>query len=377
MEEYQQNNVVSPDMEESEIDFKEIALRLWAKRKFIIWVVCAFTVLGLAAALLQKPVYTASCTFVPQSSSSKGSSSLSSLAAMAGINLGDMSSSESLSPVVYPQLLQNVDFNKELMNLPFNFRKYQEPVSYYDLMTDPKYKKFNLIGTIKKYTIGLPGVIMKAIRGEQPDVAAPSSAAGNVISSYTKKEYEVAKVLSKRLSLAVEKKDGYLTLSATTGEALNSAELCQAAFDLMQKYVADFKLQHARQSLDFINDRYQESKKDYEEKQLALAKFTDANRGVLTATAQIRKDQLMSDYTLASNLFNEMSKQLLQAEMKVKEDTPVLSPVKPVSVPMQKTNSRAKTLFVWIFLGVIAACGAVLGFDWLRKQGVNWPKNWE
>ena len=71
-----------------------------------------------------------------------------------------------------------------------------------------------------------------------------------------------------------------------------------------------------------------------------------------------------------------MSKQLLQSEMNVKEDTPVLSPVEPVSIPMQKANSRSKTLIIWAFFGFCLAVGSVLGFDWLKKQGINWPKNW-
>ncbi|MCQ2066262.1 MAG: hypothetical protein MJY65_01215, partial [Bacteroidaceae bacterium] len=73
----------------------------------------------------------------------------------------------------------------------------------------------------------------------------------------------------------------------------------------------------------------------------------------------------------------EVSKQLLQAELKVKNDTPVLSSVKPVGVPMKKSNSRSKTLMAWVFFGIIVSCGSVFGFDWLRSQGLNGPKNWE
>lgn len=87
--------------------------------------------------------------------------------------------------------------------------------------------------------------------------------------------------------------------------------------------------------------------------------------------------QLSSEYNLAFALYTEVSKQLLQAELNVKNDTPVLSAVKPVDVPMKKSNSRSKTLIVWMFFGVIVSCGSVFGFDWLHKQGLNWPKNWE
>lgn len=367
--------------EEQEIDFKAIALRFWAKRKFIIRIFIIFCVLGLIAALLQQPKYTATCTFVPQTSSKTSGGSLSSLAAIAGINLGDMTGAQDLSPTIYPQLLSNVEFRKELMRVPLHLKKYDEPVSMYDLMTDPKYKKLtfaSVLSSIKKYTIGLPFTILAAIKGKPEDIVVPTEG-GQIspISSYTQDEYKCTKALDKMVSVTVEKKDGFLSISATHSEDVASAELCRAVFDLMDRYVTDFKLMNARKSEGYIRDRYEEAKADYEAKQLALARFVDANRGSLTATAQVRHDQLMADYNMSSSLYTELSKQLLQAEMKVKEDTPVLSPVQGVSVPMRKSNSRSKTLLTWAFMGLVLACGSVLGIDWLRSQGMNWPKSWE
>lgn len=373
----------TPMEQEESIDYKALALRLWTKRKYIIKVCVAFVVLGFLAAILQKPIYTSSCTFVPLSSSSKASGgSLSSLAALAGINLGDMSAGESLSPLIYPQLLSNVEFNKELMRVPLHFEDYDEPVSLYDLATDPKYRKFSfesVLNAVKKYTIGLPGVILTAIRGEQPDVVVPGSGEDGEdgkISAYTNDEYKVYKSLSKMISLTVEKKDGYLTLSAQSGEALVAAELCRGALNLMQKYIADFKQTQAKDNLAYLQARSDETRAEYLSKQMELAQYTDANRGAHTATSQTRMQQLSSEYDLAFALYTEVSKQLLQAELKVKNDTPVLSAVKPIDVPMKKSNSRSKTLMVWVFLGVIVSCGSVFGFDWLRTQGLDWPKNW-
>ena len=374
----------TPMEQEESIDYKALALRLWTKRKYIIKVCVAFVVLGFLAAILQKPIYTSSCTFVPLSSSSKASGgSLSSLAALAGINLGDMSAGESLSPLIYPQLLSNVEFNKELMRVPLHFEDYDEPVSLYDLATDPKYRKFSfesVLNAVKKYTIGLPGVILTAIRGEQPDVVVPGSGEDGEdgkISAYTNDEYKVYNSLSKMISLTVEKKDGYLTLSAQSGEALVAAELCRGALNLMQKYIADFKQTQAKDNLAYLQARSDETRAEYLSKQMELAQYTDANRGAHTATSQTRMQQLSSEYDLAFALYTEVSKQLLQAELKVKNDTPVLSAVKSVDVPMKKSNSRLKTLMIWVFLGVIASCGSVFGFDWLRKQGLNWPKGWK
>ena len=109
--------------EEQEIDIMELIARLWEKRKFIIKVTCIFAVIGLFVAILSPKVYTSSCTFVPQTSK-KTTSGVSSLAALAGINLNNMSGGETLSPVIYPQLLDNIDFKKELMYSKIKFAEY-------------------------------------------------------------------------------------------------------------------------------------------------------------------------------------------------------------------------------------------------------------
>ena len=362
-------------------DIIKLCKRFWEKRKFILYVCGAFVVLGFLAAIFQKPVYTSSCILVPQESSKSSSSSLSSLAAMAGLDLSSMSSSAKLSPLIYPKLLQNTELCKELIRVPLHFKKWDEPVSLLDLATDPKYRKFSLIGTIKKYTIGLPGVIMGLVRGEQSEISIPGEDgdARNAISIYTKDEYKVARNLDKIITMSVEKKEGYLTLSCKMGEAIPCAELCQATYDLLQKYISNFKIQYAASSRDYVQKRYDEAKAEYEEKQLALARFTDSNHGAMTATATIRREQLMGEYNLAYTIYTELSKQLLQSEMKVKEDTPVLSAVEPVTVPMKKSNSRSKTLIVWTFFGAVLAFGGVWGLDFLKSKGLKnkWLDKWE
>lgn len=370
--------------QENAIDFKALASRLWSKRKYVFCVGGAFVILGVLVACLQKPVYNSYCTFVPLSSSSKSSSAqLSSLAALAGINVSDISAGASLSPLVYPQILANAEFNKELMRVPLHFEGYDEPVSLYDMATDPQYQKFTIgtvIGAIRKYTIGLPGVIIGAIRSKQDDDADPvsdSDETGLKISSYTKEEYNVHRSISAMLSMTIDRKQGYLTLSAKAPEALLAAELCQSAMDLIQKYINEFKQSQVRDKLSYLQARSEETRNEYLAKQLELAQFLDSNRGELTATSQTRRQQLSSEYELAFALYTEVSKQQLQAELQVKNDTPVLSAVKPVDVPMHRSNSRSRTLAIWVFFGLIFSCGSVFAFDWLRTQGVKWPKNWE
>lgn len=82
-----QENINNMPVEEDEgIDIMALIKQLWNGRKTVIIWTSAFIVLGLVAALTMKRSYAVSTVMVPQLSSSK-SSSLSSLASLAGFDL--------------------------------------------------------------------------------------------------------------------------------------------------------------------------------------------------------------------------------------------------------------------------------------------------
>lgn len=377
----QQNNqepqAQTADVQEQEIDLIALIKRLWKKRMFVIYVTLAFMVLGLMIALFSKKEYTATTVFVPQTSRQGVSSSMSSLASLAGINLGQMGGGESLSPAIYPQLLSNVDFIKELMYTPIKFEEWPEKVTLFDYYTNEDYNKPTFFGTVKKYTLGLPGVIIKAIKGSNKE-EADSAAADGPLPVFTEKEYACKQVLTNLVSITINDKDGYVELSVSMPEPVAAAEVATAAFNLLEKYITEYKIEKAKATLDFVNDRFAEAKADFEEKQKELASFRDANRMLTTATSQIAQERLEREYELANTIYTELARQKTQVELQVKEDTPVLSVVQPVVVPFEKSKpKRAIILIAFTFLGGCLGCASVFGFDFIKHQGSSWPRRWK
>lgn len=363
----QQNN-----FEEEEIDIMAIILRLWEKKWFIIKVTCIFAVLGVFVAIFSSKEYTASCVVVPETKGGGAfsSSSLGGLAAMAGINLGGSSGGEMISPVMYDKLMKNIDLRKELMQTPIIWEGYEEPITILDYYTNPEYAKTSVLGTVKKYTIGLPFVILKAIRGEQEDKDVKLPSQGPKLSAYTQDELKCIKAFSQQFSIMADKKNGDVTITARMPEALAAAQVAEAVKNLLQKYVIELKLQKAEVNYEYIKQRYDEAKVVFEDKQAEYAKFQDANKVLSTALSKAKEEQMRSEFTVAKNLFNELTTQLVQAEMKIKEDIPILTVVEPVQVPLERSKpQRVKIVFIWCFLGGVLGCGLILGCDWLKEQG--------
>jgi capsular polysaccharide biosynthesis protein len=358
-----------------EIDLAEILKSLWNRRRFIARFAGVVVLLGLIVAIFSPIEYTSTTTIIPQSDKASGSN-LQGLAAMAGIDLSADQHNELLSPMVYPMVVSSVPFQKELMHSKITIGGHDKPIALIDYYTKKGYQKFSLISFLKKYTLGLPGVIVTAFahRGDS-DTQVDSLSQGN-IEILTEDENKCMTILTEQIAVNIDSKNGYISLSATMPEALMSAQVAARVQELLQEYVTRFKLQKAQTNLDFIEARYQEVKINFETKQRALAAFQDANRDISSAVARTRENRLSNEYNLAFSIYSEMARQREQASIKVKEDTPIFTVVKPVTLPMEKSAPRRGfILAVSLILGLLIGAGLALILPFMKETfDIKWPK---
>jgi uncharacterized protein involved in exopolysaccharide biosynthesis len=361
---------------DDEIDLIALVKTLWNGRKLIIKTVLVFMLFGLTIAIFSDKEYTASSTMVPQLSSSKSKmGGLSSLAAMAGFNLNMNMESNELSPYIYPQIVQSVPFQLELMEAPFKFDGIDHPISIYEYYTN--YAKPNVISLITKYTIGLPFVIINALKPDKPEVS-PAIASDSLLYSpiaLTENQELIRKMLSKRVTLETNDKDGYVLLNAIAHDPKLAAQVAHKAQTLLQKYITEFKIKKATAQLNFINERYAEKKKEFLKAQTNLAVFVDRNKNVTSAMARTDQDRLQNEYKLAFEVYSQLAQQLEQAQIQVKEDTPVFSIVKPVTVPLERSKpNRPMILVIWTFLGGIIGVGWIFGKQFIATVKTKWKE---
>jgi LPS O-antigen subunit length determinant protein (WzzB/FepE family) len=357
---------------EGEIDIIALIKRLWSNRNTLILCILIFTLIGVFVSIYTPVEYTAKTIMVPQiQSKTSGLGGLSTLAAMAGFNLDAMQGTSSeLSPMVYPQIVKSIPFQKSIMHIPLNWKESKNPVSlltYFDSLSKP-----NPLSFVKKYTLGLPGVILKWIKGspENPFCVAEG---GESLITLTLEEKQTREVLSNSLSIEVNSKDGYLTLTAIAPEALAAAEIAQNAQLLLQQKVTEFKIIKARQNLDFIQALFEDRKKDFYDAQARLARFRDQNLNLGPATAKTEEEKLQSEYQVAFSVYSELAKQLETAKITVKQDTPIFSIIEPVSIPTEKSKpNKPMIVFTWILLGCIFGVGWIFGKQYLKQVGKKW-----
>ena len=351
-----------------EIDLIVIGRNVWKERKIIRNTTLVAAVIGLLFAVLTPTEYSSSTTIVPQSSKSTTKlGGLSSLAAMAGFNLDLTGGTETLSPLVYPQIVNSVPFQLDLMNSTFHFSEVDHPVSLYEYYVE--IARPDLLTFLSTYTIELPGQLMLLLKGD-PDKNRKNNPGDPI--SLTRKQEKMRKLLANQVTLSVEEL-GFLTLQASFHEASLSAQVANQARNLLQEYITRYKIKKASDQLAFVDARYNEKKKEFEKIQEQLALFKDQNKNVTSALVATQEDRLQSQYTIALSVYNELAKQLEQAKIQVKEETPVFSVLEPAVVPQLRTKpKRAVILLLSLFIGSIAGIGIVFGKHYFSNVRIKW-----
>ena len=130
--------------------------------------------------------------------------------------------------------------------------------------------------------------------------------------------------------------------------------------------------------MNFIEERYNEVKAEMEDIQSRRAAFMDANYTITTAAARVQQERLNTEYTITSTVYTDLAAQLEQARINVKETTPVLTVIKPVTVPVKKSKpARAKILVIFTFLGAVMGVGTVLAVPFVADVvGSKKMKGW-
>ncbi len=341
-------------IKEDEIDLLQLFHKVWAGRKLILLVTIVFLILGILVALFSAKEYTATTIMVPQTSDNKSGGGLGNLAALAGVNLGG--ASETLPLTTYEKIIQSVPFKKRLVQTPLSFQDIPKKVTYEDYCKN--YTKPSLLGSLMSFLLPAPPA--------EPAVTIGDDSID--ITTLSREERGILNSIDGKLSLKLNEKEGFITLSCVMPEALPAAQMLQRAQQLLQETVTEFKLQKAREEYDFVSQRCNEAEKDFKAKQYAVAQFQDRNRDLFSSLPQTRLQQMQTEYNLAFSVYTELAKQLETKRIKLKEDQPIFTIIEPVSVPNERSKpKRVMIVAIWTFVGLVIGIGTIFFRDFRRQ----------
>lgn len=349
-----------------EIDIAHLIKKLWFQRRFIIISSIIFLFIGVIIAYTLPIMYKSTCAVAPQTGSNRSSAGMGSVASLMGINLGTAIMTEgTLSPNMYPEIVKSVPFTREIMNTEIIVEKSNgKTITLFDYYTDKQYQKFNLISTVKKYTIGLPYLVMSGLKnkdvvkiGEFPTNDSTSTVAIYTLSALERRAYNA---IQSAIEIQPNSRNGLVTIGYSFPEPMAAAIITGKVYATLEEYIGRFRSEKVTDNLTFVDQSYQTAKKDFFEAQYKLAAFQDANRGLTTATARSTQARLQNEYDIAFTLYRELATQLEQAKISVKENQTILTLVNPTVVPNSKSAPRRGVIITGSFI-----IGIVISSLWI------------
>ena len=346
---------LNQDQNPDEIDLRDLILPLWKARKQILTITTICGILGGIVGFLTPASYTASSTFLPQTAQAGGglSGSLGGLASLAGINLSTGSAGGGeIPPSMYARVLASEPFRKRLLDATIWVDG--DTTSYRDYLESRSSSGFGL-GTIKEYTIGLPGKILGALADEKKDSA--SSAEGG-LQALSDDEYKLHNALAGKVTIETDKKEGVVSITVVESDPIVAAEVAKVTEEILQEWIIEHKIKNAKAQYDFIEKQFGAKQKEFFSLQDQLAGYMDRNQNVLSATYLTRLERLQAEFDLVNTVYSELAKQKEQAAIQLSKDTPTFSVLDPVKVPKEKTGPK-KSLYVLgaLFMGLIFSAG--------------------
>jgi len=310
-----------------EIDLIELLKTAWNGRKQIITISFVFVLVGVAAALLSPVVYSSSTTFINSQTESSSSSGLSGVASLVGINLGGLNSGSEIPATMYPQIGESIEFKRALLD---SYIDEKQQIKLEDFLAD-----FN--------------AVEKTVTENNNPL---------FISKY---EDELFNVINDVISISVNQKDGFVTISANMPESEYAANTCINARDILQKTVINSRIKSAKQKLDYSEQQLASKRIEFEEIQNKLAYFNDSNLNLVTSSVINEREKLEAEFQIINAVMIELSKQVEQRKLQVSEDTPVFSIVNEASMPVKRSSpKRAQMVLIFGFIGLIASISYTL-----------------
>lgn len=332
-------------IEEDDIDLLELAKVLWNRRGFILKVTGVFVILGLVIAFTAKVEYEASCKLLPESQQGGVNlGKLGGLAGLAGFDLSGLSTEKNtLSPRLYPEIIKSTPLIDLLINTPVYFENKDTTITsfqYFESIDRP-----SLIDLLAEYTIRLPGKIKKLLIPNHN-----SQARSYDMIRYSKDDWKILESFADRLMVSIDVETGTISIVTEMPDPVAAASINQMVVDFLTQEIVSHNIEKATINLEFVKERFEESKNEYQSKQNQLASFVDNNRNITTSLYQTEVERLQNEMDIAFEVYKGLASQLEQAKIQVKQDTPIFTILEPVRIPEDKSKPRRGLILVVLFL---------------------------
>ena len=323
------------------IDLREVFLKTWNHKRVFCKVLPIVFLLSCIYIFSLPRYYKSEIKLAPEIENPMDGGTIGTLASSFGIDLSNMQATDAITPLLYPDLMEDNGFVYSLMCIKVESIDGKIKSNYHDYL-----KKYQ-----KKAWWNYPiDWIKKQLPKKQYAVRSKTGYNPYYISEVENGIYEKAR---NNINITIDKKTTVITISTEAQDALICKTLADSIKEKLQKFITEYRTNKSRTDYEYYKKLTEEANQDYEKTRHQYARMSDANLDVSLRSVMLKIEDLENDMQLKYNTYTTLNNQLQAAKAKVQEKTPAFTVIKGASVPIKPAGPK-RMLFVIGMLFIVS-----------------------
>lgn len=338
------------------IDMRVLIKLLWARKELFYKVIPTVFVLSCLYIICIPRTYTTTCKLAPEINNSSDGSALGALASNFGFDLSEMETSDAITPMLYPDLMEDNNFVVNLFPIMVAKADGSLRTTYYDYLKKHQQRPW------WAYCITWLKGLFKSKKVDS-SVMVNAEPSPYIL---TKDDDDLANVIRGNIQLSIDKKTGVISVSAYDQDPLICKTLVDSVSLHLQQFITDYRTNKARTDLQFYHKLTQDAKLEYDSLRRVYNVLVDANKNVVLQSYKSKQADLESELSLKYNAYTTLNGMLQQSVNKVQERTPVFTVLKGAEMPLKPAKPKRMIFVVamLVFATVITAGYVLKGTLW-------------
>lgn len=316
------------------IDLRVVFRKIWDNRRLFYKVLPIVFVLSCIYIFSIPRYYTSDIKLAPEIEGSGTGSTLGNIASSFGIDLSEMQTSDAITPLLYPDLMEDNGFVAGLMNIQVKSQDGEINANYHDYLK--KYQRF----AWWNYPINW----LKSLLPKKADIGGSGDGTYDPY-NISRNEDAVFGLARKNIGIAIDKKTGVISISVESQDPLICKTLTDSVKEKLQVFITEYRTNKARTDYEYYKKLTADAKQDYEKIRRYYASMADASTNVRLRSVELKLEDVENDMQLKLNAYTTINTQLQAAKAKVQEKTPAFTVLKGAAVPVKPAGPK-RMIFV-------------------------------
>ena len=330
------------------IDLRIVTKNIRSNKKLFYKVWLIVFVLSCIYILSIPRYYTSETKLAPEVENLGTGGALRSIATSFGFDISKIQTSDAISPLLYPDLMEDNAFIVSILNIEVKKQDGDAKATYHDYL-----KYFE-----KTAWWNYPMRWLKKLLQKEDSVGNKGTFDAYGLST---DEDDILTSARSNITISIDKKTGVITIDTKAQDPLICKTLADSVKERLQIFITDYRTNKARIDYEYYKGLTAEAKQDYENTRQLYGAFVDGNVNIVLQSARLKAEEMESEMKQKLNTYDVFNNQMLAAKAKIQERTPAFTVLKGAAVPVKPAGPKrmifvAAMLILATVITAIASC---------------------